>query len=442
MQETHFHDPNLTRRQFVRLLSLIGAGYLAGCAANPVTGRSQIMLVSEEQEIKMDQQNSPYQFSADYGSLQDKPLNDYIARTGKAMAARTHRPHMPYTFRGVNATYVNAYAFPGGSIAATRGILLSLNNEAELAALLGHELGHVNARHTAEIMSKKILTSSVIGGVAVYAGTRNAGYGGLAASLGMLGSGVLLASYSRDNERQADALGMEYMTQSNYGPEGMVGLMEMLSNLSKHKASTTELLFATHPMSDERLKTAVASARLDYAPAKNQPLYRERYMDQTAGLRKIKPAIEQLQKGEALMAQEKYQEAETHFQSALKQAPEDYAGLVMMAKCQLVLKKNEKAQQYTEKAKLVFPEEAQAYNLDGYVKIQKKQYEAALEDFSAYEKRLPGNPTTAFFKGFSYEGLDRRTEAAEHYERYIEVVNEGKQAEYAYRRLVEWGYVK
>jgi predicted Zn-dependent protease len=349
---------------------------------------------------------------------------------------------MPYSFRGVNATYVNAYAFPGGSIAATRGILLSLENEAELAALLGHELGHVNARHTAEIMSKKILTSTVIGGVAVYAGTKNAAYGGLAASLGMLGSGVLLASYSRENERQADALGMEYMVKSDYGPDGMVGLMEMLSSLSKHKASTTELLFATHPMSDERLQTAVASARSDYATAKNQPLHRERYLDHTAGLRKIKVAIEELQKGETLMAQEKYDEAETHFQSALKQAPDDYAGLVMMAKCQLVLKKNDQAQRYTEKAKLVFPEEAQGYNLDGYVKIQKKQFEAALEDFSAYEKRLPGNPSTTFFKGYCHENLDQRKEAADHYYRFLKVVNEGNQAQYAYRRLAEWGYAK
>jgi beta-barrel assembly-enhancing protease len=442
MQPTLRQASNLTRREFVRLLSLAGAGLLAGCAANPVTGRSQLMLVSEEQEIQMDQQNSPYQFSADYGSLQDKALNDYIARTGNTMAARTHRPHMPYSFRGVNATYVNAYAFPGGSIAATRGILLSLENEAELAALLGHELGHVNARHTAEIMSKKILASTVIGGVAVYAGTKNAAYGGLAASLGMLGSGVLLASYSRENERQADALGMEYTVKSDYGPDGMVGLMEMLSNLSKHKASTTELLFATHPMSDERLQTAVASARSDYATAKNQPLHRERYMDHTAGLRKIKGAIEELQKGETLMAQEQFAEAQAHLQSALKQAPDDYAGLVMMAKCQLVLKKNDEAQRYTEKAKQVFPEEAQAYNLDGYVKIQKKQYEAALEDFNAYEKRLPGNPTTTFFMGFSYEGLEKRKEAAEHYYRFLKVVNEGKQAQYAYRRLVEWGYVK
>jgi beta-barrel assembly-enhancing protease len=222
----------------------------------------------------------------------------------------------------------------------------------------------------------------------------------------------------------------------------MVGLMEMLSNLSKHKASTTELLFATHPMSDERLQTAVASARSDYATAKNQPLHRERYMDHTAGLRKIKGAIEELQKGETLMAQEQFAEAQTYLQSALKQAPDDYAGLVMMAKCQLVLKKNDEAQRYTEKAKQVFPEEAQAYNLDGYVKIQKKQYEAALEDFNAYEKRLPGNPTTTFFMGFSYEGLEKRKEAAEHYYRFLKVVNEGKQAQYAYRRLVEWGYVK
>jgi predicted Zn-dependent protease len=166
------------------------------------------MLVSEEQEIQMDQQHSPHQLSADYGVAQDRALNTYIERTGKRMATRTHRPQMPYRFKAVNATYVNAYAFPGGTIACTRGILLSLESEAELGALLGHELGHVNARHTAESMSKGMLTSAVVGGLAIYAGSRNSALGGLAAQLGMLGSGVLLASYSRDNERLAEDLGM------------------------------------------------------------------------------------------------------------------------------------------------------------------------------------------------------------------------------------------
>ena len=144
----------VTRRHFLWLLSMSAAGWAAGCAANPVTGRPQLMLVSEDQEIQMDQMYSPIQFSADYGPIQDHALNDYVKQVGRDVAAHTHRKNMPYSFRVVNATYVNAYAFPGGSIACTRGALLALESEAELAALLGHELGHINARHTAQQMSK------------------------------------------------------------------------------------------------------------------------------------------------------------------------------------------------------------------------------------------------------------------------------------------------
>ena len=133
---------------------MTSGGVITGCATNPVTGKRQLMIISEDQEIAVDKENSPHQFSTDYGALQDKTLNEYIDRAGKRIAARTHRPDMPYSFRGVNATYINAYAFPGGSIACTRGILLALDNEAELAGLLGHELGHVNARHTGARMSK------------------------------------------------------------------------------------------------------------------------------------------------------------------------------------------------------------------------------------------------------------------------------------------------
>ena len=164
----------ITRRDFLWLSSMTAAGLMVGCATNPVTGKSQFMLISEDDEIKLDKQNSIIQFSADFGPVQDQNLNDYINRTGKNLAKQTHRPHLPYSFRGVNATYVNAYAFPGGSIAATRGILLALDNEAELAALLGHELGHVNARHTAQQMSKNVLTQAVVGSVSVLAGTQGA----------------------------------------------------------------------------------------------------------------------------------------------------------------------------------------------------------------------------------------------------------------------------
>ena len=114
---------------------MAAAGYVFGCATDPVTGKKQLMLVSEDTEVQIDRQYSPLQISSDYGAAQDSQLNSYVSEVGKEMAAKSHRPQMPYSFRVVNATYVNAYAFPGGTIAATRGIMLSLENEAELAAL-------------------------------------------------------------------------------------------------------------------------------------------------------------------------------------------------------------------------------------------------------------------------------------------------------------------
>ena len=431
----------LSRRSFLHLTTMTAAGWLIGCAANPVTGRNQLMLVSEAQEIQMDRQHSPHQYSADYGLAQDPQLQSYLDQTGKRLTAATHRPQMPYAFHVVNAVYVNAYAFPGGSIAATRAILLQLDNEAQLAALLGHELGHINARHTAEIMSKSILTNTLVGGLAatVEAGT---GFGGLAGQLGSLGSGILLAHYSRDNERQADALGLQYMVASGYGAEGMVGLMEMLNALSKDHSSAASTLFATHPMSDERYRTAVREVDTTYPGAKGKPLHRERYLDHTAGLRNIKGAIDSMQKGEAAMAKKDYAQAETHLDTALKQTPRDYTGLMLMAQCQMAQEKSSEAQVYLTKAREAYPEEAQSYLLNGYLKIGDKQFDQALQAFDDYDRRLAGDANIALLKGLAYEGKDDKKAAARQYYSYLQTVNQGDGAQYAYNRLVEWGYVK
>jgi predicted Zn-dependent protease len=432
----------LTRRDFLWLSSMTAAGLMFGCATDPVTGKSQFMLVSEDTEIQIDRQYSPLQFSTDFGPAQDHKLNSYISQVGNRMAASSHRPHMPYSFRVVNATYVNAYAFPGGSIAATRGIMLSLDNEAELASLLGHELGHVNARHAAEQMSKGQLAQAVAGGVSVLAGTQSAALGDLAGQLGQLGAGALLASYSRDNEREADALGMEYMVGAGYGSEGFVGLMDMLNSMSKHKTTTVDLLFATHPMSQERYNTAVQTANTKYQSALKGPLYRERYMDHTAGLRAKKSAIEEIQKGEKQMAKRKYDAATGHFRRALKKAPNDYVALCMMSKSQLAQKKNAVGRQYAEMAQKSYPKEAQAYHLSGIAKIRLKDFAGAYEEFNTYEKLLPGNPTTIYFKGYCQEGMNHVPQAADEYYRYLQVVQQGPHAQHAYKKLVDWGYIK
>jgi predicted Zn-dependent protease len=434
----------MTRREFLRLSSLAAAGLVAGCATNPVTGRSQLMLVSEDEEIQIDKQNAPYQFSADYGTVQDKSLNDYIDRTGKNIAAQTHRTHMPFNFHVVNAIYVNAYAFPGGTIACTRGILLSLDNEAELSALLGHELGHVNARHTAEQMSKGMLTQTVVGGLAVAAGTQGALYGNLASQLGQFGAGALLARYSRDNEREADALGMEYMVRAGYSAQGMVGLMDVLRSMGKHKPSAIELMFATHPMSDERYRTAAETADTKYKSAKNKPMYRERYMDNTAKLRSQKGAIDEMQKGQKEMAANNFSAADVDLRKAIKLAPNDYTALVMMSMSQLVQKKWAVGRQYAEMAQQVYPAEAQAYHLSGFAKIQMKDFEGALAEFSSYDKKLPGNPNIIFFKGYAYEGMKKYPQAGREYQHYLQFTQQGDYARHADQRLREWrarGYI-
>lgn len=430
-----------SRREFLRISTLASAGLIVGCATNPVTGRSQFMLVSETWEIQVDQQNSPHQFSTDYGTIQDTALNAYFQKVGSGMIAHTHRPQMPYSFRVLNANYINAYTFPGGSIAATRGILLSLESEAELAGLIGHELGHVNARHSAQQASKGAISQTLIGGLSAYLGTKGEGYGDLASQLGILGAGALLARYSRDNEREADHLGMTYMVQSGYGSGGFIDLMAMLNSLHKGGSTAVSLLFATHPMSQERYDTAVRMASDEFSSAKSQPLYRERYMDHTASLRKIKAAIELFEKGEEAVAKEDYTAADAALSQGLKLAPKDYAGLVIMAKCKISQEKYDQALTYSEKAKRVYPQEAQANHLSGFSKIKQKKYDEAVADFTAYETKLPGNPNTLFFRGYAYEGMDNKQKAAADYTSYLQQVTEGDKAEYAYNRLVQWGVV-
>ena len=432
----------ITRRRFLYLTSLSACSLAIGCATNPVTGKSQLMLVSEGDEIALDRQSSPHQFSADYGQVQDPTLVDYIDSVGRPIAAVTHRPDMPYRFVPLNASYVNAYTFPAGSVGITRGILIGMESEAELASLIGHELGHVNARHTAQRMTKGALTSVLITGVSTYVGSAYGDYQDLAAGLGGIAAGALLARYSRDNEREADALGMQYMVQAGYHPRGQIELMDMLRSLSKGKPNVIEVMFATHPMSEERYQTAVKKSFKLAEGRRDLVEKRERYMDTTAALRSISAAIEQMQKGDRTMMGKKYGEAEGHYKQALRLAPGDYAGLLSMAKCQLALERPDAAKKYAEDAVNAYPAEPQALHVRGFSSLRLANYGDAYDDFSAYEKKLPGNPNTVFFKGYCLEKRGRRQEAADHYIRYLDKVRSGEYAEYAYQRLVEWGYVK
>lgn len=430
-----------TRRD---VLWLFGAGAaasaLSGCATSPVDGSSILVGMSEEQERQIDRQVAPHQFSQDMGPVQDGELNQYVSSIGGQMQRTTHRPNMPYSYRVLNANYINAYTFPGGAMGVTRGIMTELNNEAELAALLGHEMGHVNARHAAQRQGQAMLAQAAVVGLAV--ATSDSQWGSLATIAGQIGASALLSSYSRDNEREADALGQEYMVRSGYPASGMVQLHGLLVREAKEQPSLLETMFSSHPMSNERMATAQSLAESKYAESLKANPQRERYMDNTARLRQIKPTIDACKQGETAMAKKRLPEAEQQFARALNGTPRDYASNLLMARCQSALGKPAEATRYAEAARAIYPQEAQAHKLVGTLKLAQRDPQAAYQAFDQFDRILPGDPGITFLKGVSLEAGGNRRGAAQHFARFLQAGAQGQPADYARNQLRAWGYLR
>jgi predicted Zn-dependent protease len=230
---------------------------VAGCATNPVTGKSQLSLVSESQEISMGQQGAK-DVASSIGLYNDQQAQAYVGGIGKKLAALTERPALPWSYQIVDDPAVNAFALPGGPIFVTRGLLTSINTEAELATVLGHETGHVTARHTVQQISRQEVAQLGLGIGSILSPTV-AKYGGLASS----GLSLLFLKYSRDNESQADELGFRYALAANYDVRQMLDMFRMLDRLSTQsgQAGKVPQWLETHPDPGNRL--AATQAMLD-----------------------------------------------------------------------------------------------------------------------------------------------------------------------------------
>src|SRR5258708_14553360 len=208
-----------------RASPLLVSAVALGCAVNPATGSRQLMLVSESQEISMGRDYDK-EVVASIGLYSDSALQAWIQQFGARLAATSERPNLPWSFRVVDDPVVNAFALPGGFIYVTRGILGHLNSEAELAGVVGHEIGHVTARHSASQMTKQQLAPAglVVGSIASPDLGRSAG-------LASQALGVLFLTDSRDNARQADDLSLRYMRGGNYDPPEMPPVFQMLARV-------------------------------------------------------------------------------------------------------------------------------------------------------------------------------------------------------------------
>ena len=432
------------RREALWLLGASSAavvtGTLQGCAKSPVTGQSILVGMSEAQEREVDAEVSPHQFSQDLGAIQDSAVNRYVAEVGQRLHGQSHRPDMPYSYRVLNANYVNAYTFPGGAMGVTRGILAELNDEAELGALLGHEIGHVNARHAAQRQGQALVTQAAVIGLNV--ATQDSQWGQLVGLGSQIGASALLASYSRDHEREADALGQEYLVRAGYPAQGMTALHQLLVDQEKQAPSLLSTMFSSHPMSSERRDTAARLAGTRYAAQAKAPVQRERFMDSTASLRRIKPTITACQNGETAMAAKRLDQARSAFETALRHSPRDYASHYRMAQCLQAQNKAKEARQYAQQAQAIYPQEAQAHKLDGVLALSLRDPEAAYASLDRFDRQLPDDPGVLFLKGVSLEGMGQRQQAAQHYARYLRLNQQGQAAQFASSRLRAWGMGK
>jgi predicted Zn-dependent protease len=234
------------RTRFAALLLLAAAA--AGCAVNPVTGQRELMLYSESQEIELGKQTDA-EVAATYGVYDDPALQAYIGKLGRSLAAKGQRPGLPWRFTVLDSPVINAFAVPGGAVYLTRGILALMSSEAELAAVLGHEIGHVNARHSMSQMSKQQVAQL---GLAVGSAVSKefAKYAGLAGT----GLQVLFLKYSRDNENQADGLGVEYARASGYDPADMAVTFTALEKMGDLSGGGSMPGFlSTHPLTPDRI---------------------------------------------------------------------------------------------------------------------------------------------------------------------------------------------
>lgn len=213
-----------------------------GCAVNPATGERQLSFMSEAQEIALGQQNDQ-QIVQQMGLYPDEGWQEYIQELGAELAAKSERPNLPWTFRVVDDPVVNAFALPGGYIYITRGILAHFNSEAELVSVLGHEIGHVTGRHGVERLSKAQLAQVGLGVATIAAGRE---YAGLAQMAGQ-GLGLLFLKFGRDDEREADDLGLRYLVRGGFAPDEMPKVFQTLDRVSAAAGSRLPGWLSTHP---------------------------------------------------------------------------------------------------------------------------------------------------------------------------------------------------
>jgi len=406
----------IQRTTWLLVASIVLATSLSGCGVNPVTGKKEIQFVSEAQELQIGEKNYAPTRQGEGGDLTVLPeLTTYVNGVGQKLAAVADRK-LPYEFVVLNNSVPNAWALPGGKIAVNRGLLTELQNESELAAVLGHEIVHAAARHGAKAQERS--TMMQVGMTAAQVGAGIAGVNADLAGLALQGAGAGLQmvqmKYGRDQELESDHYGMKYMKAAGYEPWGAVTLQETFVRLSEaggqKQQSWMDGLFASHPPSKERVtKNKEMAEKL----GRGGDVGAETYASATQKLREMKPAYDKADQAMAAAQKKDYPKAKALASEAAKAVPNEGSFQVLLGQIALAEKQPQAASAHFDKAMALSPNYFASHLGAGVAQVQLGNKQKAEQYFTRSSQLLPTAPAAYYLGNFARDRGD--TEAARQY---------------------------
>ncbi len=406
----------------VPLLLVVFSLSLPSCSVNPVTGKKEFSIWSDQDEINYGSQNYQPAIQQLNGAYQNEQVQAYVNRVGLKLAKSSHRPQMPYEFTVVNTSMINAFAVPGGKITLTRGLLSRFTNESQLAAVLGHEVGHIAARHSANQVSKQLLIGSILVPTADLLLSRQSEhyrqYRSLYTTAAVIGFQMGMLAYSRSQESQSDGLGMEYMTKAGYHPQGMVELMQIFQGESKSKPSLVEELFSTHPMSSKRVETAEAALNTQYAQAiKTRNLARtsREFTEVAQVMKKEAPAYAKYDEATEAAGRGAWYQAIPLYQTALQLKPAEPLFYADLGYAYAMTNQDTLAEENFRRASAVYPQFFKPKFYMGQLKYYQRNYSQSISYLTEADRLIPGAPLVRLMIGEGYESLGDSQTAARYY---------------------------
>jgi predicted Zn-dependent protease len=403
---------------------------LISCA--PVSETIRHAILPPEEEIRLGEAYVPLAIAENEGLYPDPEVQSYVREIGEKLAGLSPRK-LPYRFFVVNSSVQNAFALPGGPIFITRGLLLMLENESELASVLGHEVGHIARRHHVRYLEKVLGLSLILRVTSLLIGDRGAS-SQILLQAANIGAGLLALKFSRDQEREADSFGVEVVSRAGYDPSGFIGVFEKFKKIEKERPP---VWLSTHPLPEERIKNVsrMIERYKRRGARKDSPKFR-RIKEKILS---SKRSFDLYEEGKKLYREGLKEEALEKFQEAVRFFEKNQMAHIYIASILMERGENEKALMHASRAVEIDPDLAWGWFVRGVVLFRMGSYGESLKDLRKSEKLVPTFADTHYYLGRNYEALGDLRNALLSYERALRLAS-GKEpwledAKYRYDRL-------